>query len=82
MDELGKHVIKRLPKYAVPVFLKMVKRMDRTGTNKPTKATLREQGVNPEFTVDGDSLWWLKSEGYVPFREKEWKELSDGAVKL
>ena len=82
MEDLAKHVAERLPKYAVPVFLRVVSKMDRTGTNKQTKAVLRDRGVDLGGIEEGDSLWWLKGGVYVPFREKEWKELNSGAVKL
>ena len=66
-----------------------------TGTNKQQKHKLREAGVRPpsggalgEKNDDcggaaamGD-LYWLQGEDYVPFGEKEWRELEAGRVKL
>ena len=82
VEDVAKHATKRLPKYAVPLFLRLVKEMDRTGTNKQTKAVLRDQGVDPGKMGEGESLWWLNNGVYVPFGQKEWAELNGGGVKL
>ncbi|KAL9126453.1 MAG: hypothetical protein Q9217_004491 [Psora testacea] len=82
MEDVAQHVKGKLPKYAVPVFLRVVREMERTGTNKQTKAVLRNEGVNPARLREGESMWWLKGGTYKPFREKEWAELKAGAVRL
>ncbi|KAK4139995.1 fatty acid transporter protein [Dichotomopilus funicola] len=79
------HARQRLPKYAVPLFLRMVKEvgMETTATNKQQKHRLREQGVDPA-EVQGDALFWLKNEtsSYVPFTRADWGRLQGGSVKL
>jgi hypothetical protein len=76
-----------LPRYAVPVFVRVMKRLDYTGTFKIQKGRLKAQGVDPEKRADGDagdSMYWLPPGGsaYVPFRRKDWEELKVGRVKL
>ncbi|KAL9101772.1 MAG: hypothetical protein Q9163_003019 [Psora crenata] len=83
MDDIARHVQGRLPRYAVPLFLRVVKEeMERTGTNKQVKVVLREKGVDPAKSSEGETLYWLKGGTYVPFTEKEWAELKGGRVKL
>ena len=82
MQDLAQHVVAALPKYAVPIFLRVVREIERTGTNKQTKAVLRSEGIDPAKLGEGESLWWLKGGTYVPFREKEFAELKSGRVKL
>ena len=83
MEELARHVRGKLPKYAVPTFLRVVTEVKTTGNNKQQKAVLRAEGVEPG-RVGTDRFFWLReSEGaYVEFREGEWAELKRGRVKL
>jgi fatty-acyl-CoA synthase len=55
-----------LPRYAVPLFVRVVDSLEQTSTFKSKKSGLREQG----YELDGeDPLYVLKGrdEGYVPF---------------
>ena len=80
MEDLAGYVGERLPKYAVPIFVRVVGDMERTGTNKQQKAGLRAEGVDPGRV--GGGMWWLRGGRYVPFGEREWGELNAGKVKL
>ncbi|ATY64879.1 long-chain fatty acid [Cordyceps militaris] len=82
---LAAHVRANLPKYAVPLFLRVVKDIagpQTTGTNKQQKSVLRNAGVKPDALDDGAALYWLRGDTYVPFGQKEWQELQGGRVKL
>ncbi|PBP26292.1 AMP-binding enzyme [Diplocarpon rosae] len=81
MRDLARHVRERLPRFAVPLFLRVQKSMEVTGTNKQQKHVVRGQGVDPA-KVGADELWWLRDGAYVRFREGDWKELKGGRVKL
>ena len=72
-----------LPKYAVPIFLRVVKGMDATGTNKQQKPKLRKEGVNPS-NMASDKVYWLRPGGssYESFGDSSWTELGAGKVKL
>ncbi|KAL7906020.1 very long-chain acyl-CoA synthetase/fatty acid transporter [Trichoderma velutinum] len=88
LQSLAAHVRASLPRYARPLFLRLVRDVgvgsQTTGTNKQQKQTLRAAGVKPTTTTGEDEaeLYWLRGNSYVPFREKEWKELEGGRVKL
>lgn len=81
LESFGKHATQRLPKYSVPVFLRVVAEHQSTGNNKQQKAALRSEGVDPE-RVGGERIYWLKEGKYVQFGEEDWKRLSAGRVKL
>ncbi|KAL2060697.1 hypothetical protein VTL71DRAFT_9338 [Oculimacula yallundae] len=81
MRSLADHVGRELPRFAVPVFLRLTKQMELTGTNKQQKHVVRAQGVEPS-KMGEDELWWLRGGTYVRFSEKDWRELSGGRVKL
>ncbi|TVY21745.1 Fatty acid transporter protein [Lachnellula arida] len=81
MRDLATHVHGRLPKFAVPLFLRITKDMQTTGTNKQQKHIIRAQGVDPGKT-NGDEFYWLKGGSYVKFGPRDWDELNGGRIKL
>ena len=81
LRDLAEHVHRNLPRYAIPVFLRLTKEMELTGTNKQQKHVVRSQGVDPG-KMGEDVLFWLKDRTYVQFGEKDWRELNGGRVKL
>ena len=80
----------RLPRYAVPVFLRLVSADMGTHNNKQDKVPLRAEGVDPALRgtkVAGgerDQVFWLppRGEAYVPFGEEDWKGLVAGKARL
>jgi hypothetical protein len=80
---LAGHVRKGLPRYALPLFLRVVKggAIQTTGTNKQQKTSLRSEGVDPGRTGE-DDVFWLRGDSYVSFRTEDWKALQGGRVKL
>ncbi|OTA98097.1 hypothetical protein M426DRAFT_326253 [Hypoxylon sp. CI-4A] len=83
LRSLAEHVSSKLPKYAIPIFLRLGKGLSKamTDTNKQKKSELRTQGVNPAL-VDGDELFWLKDGTYIKFSKGDWDQLNAGQVKL
>lgn len=81
LNDVATHANSKLPRYAVPGFLRVVREVVATGNNKQQKAGLRKEGVDPS-KMGADLLFWLRDGKYVPFGEKEWRELNGGAVKL
>ncbi|KAF4983533.1 hypothetical protein FZEAL_1068 [Fusarium zealandicum] len=85
MQALATHVRSELPKFARPLFLRVVKELGGgqiTGTMKQQKHTLREAGVRPGGDESMGDVYWLKGEEYVAFTEKDWSEMEGGRVKL
>ena len=82
LSSVAEHVSQTLPKYAVPLFLRVTKDMQTTGTNKQQKHILRSHGVELEKMTEGDKLYWLNGGSYVEFESKDWENLRAGNVKL
>ncbi|MCJ1380967.1 hypothetical protein MMC17_004076 [Xylographa soralifera] len=82
LASIAGHVHQELPKYAVPVFLRVTKEIQATGNNKQQKHILRNQGVHPEKVDPEDKLYWLRGGTYVEFRPKDWESIEAGQVKL
>ena len=80
---LAEHVRKRLPRYAVPIFLRLRKHVEVTGTLKHQKVALRNEGVDPA-RMGEDELYWLEpgAEKYTGFGQKEWQRVVGGSAKL
>jgi acyl-CoA synthetase (AMP-forming)/AMP-acid ligase II len=80
---IAAHVSKNLPKYALPLFLRVIDgtAMQTTGTNKQQKHNFRNDGVDPERT-GSDAVYWLRNGMYVRFTPREWTELNGGRVRL
>ena len=92
-SSLALHARSKLPKYAVPIFIRVVE--SELGSmaihnNKQNKLPLREEGVNPASRgskVAGggkDQIFWIppNAESYVKFEEKDWQSLVEGKVRL
>ncbi|CCF52794.1 hypothetical protein NDA11_002849 [Ustilago hordei] len=74
---------KSLPKYAVPLFIRIVPTMEQTGTVKQQKVQLRNQGIEHD-KCGSDCLYWLppSSDSYVPFHPEHYKSIEAGKIRL
>lgn len=74
---------KSLPKFAVPLFIRIVPTMEQTGTVKQQKVQLRNQGIEHD-KCGSDRLYWLppNADAYEPFLPEHYKSLQAGKVRL
>jgi acyl-CoA synthetase (AMP-forming)/AMP-acid ligase II len=80
---LAQHARKRLPKYAVPIFLRVLKEMEVTGTMKHQKVNLRKDGVDPSKTGSDEIFWLPPGESkYVRFGKSDWEKIAGGKARL
>ncbi len=87
LASLAQHVIARLPRYAVPLFLRVTPQLSYTGTFKIQKGQAKREGVDLdliEAAGSQDRLYWLPpgSQSYVPYCRSDWEALKQGKVKL
>ncbi|KIX98820.1 uncharacterized protein Z520_05281 [Fonsecaea multimorphosa CBS 102226] len=87
----ARHALETLPRYAVPIFIRVVKEIQYTGTMKMEKAKMRKEGIDPDkihaaAQAGGtpDSVYWLPpgKQAYVPFTVADWVSVKKGGVKL
>lgn len=76
-----------LPKYAIPVFLRLVKETTLSSNNKQLKNGLRKEGVDLKAISESgsnDRLYWLKpgANAYIEFRQQDLDALEAGKVRL
>ncbi|KAL3422287.1 AMP-binding enzyme [Phlyctema vagabunda] len=80
---LLKHSRTYLPKYAVPVFLRVVKQMTPIHNNKQNKVPLRQEGVDPDKVHSDDRILWVRDDDtYVDFTRRDWDNLNGGRARL
>jgi acyl-CoA synthetase (AMP-forming)/AMP-acid ligase II len=80
----------RLPRYAVPLFLRIQAKSSHIHNHKQNKVGLRTEGVDPgllgtkETGGKEDVILWLKpgAKAYEGFGKGEWEDLAGGKVRL
>ncbi|MEO1641691.1 MAG: long-chain-acyl-CoA synthetase [Pseudomonadota bacterium] len=82
-DGLYTWLDERLPKYAIPLFIRVQKEAETTGTFKYRKVELVKEGFDPD-EVGGEPLWYFEPEQgkYVPLTGDAYDTLKSGAVKF
>ena len=87
---LAAYAREKLPKYAVPPFIRLTNNAMNTHNNKQNKVQLRQEGVDLKLlgtkvaNGEKDELFWLRPDGveYVPFRQSDYNALAGGKVRL
>jgi acyl-CoA synthetase (AMP-forming)/AMP-acid ligase II len=83
LKSLADHSKKGLPAFAVPLFLRVTKALEITGTNKQQKYVLQKEGIDVEkVEQSGDVLFWLKDGTYERFTKKDLERIQGGQVRL
>ena len=80
----------RLPRYAVPVFIRQVSASTHIHNHKQNKVPLRKEGIEPKKVGTevpagkNDRFLWIppREDKYVEFKERDWDNLSAGQVRL
>jgi len=69
-----------LPAYAQPRFVRVLPKLDTTGTFKIQKMQLKSEGVDPNSVTD--PLFLRSDDGYVPLTAALWRDVVEGRVRL
>ncbi|KAL8741414.1 MAG: hypothetical protein Q9190_005977 [Brigantiaea leucoxantha] len=88
--ELASFARQRLPSYAVPVFVRVLKGIGGSHNNKQNKGPLRTEGADPSLRGskvpqgEDDEILWLpsSSSGYVPLTSNDWHNLEQETARL
>ncbi|KAI0475852.1 fatty-acyl-CoA synthase [Xylariaceae sp. FL0804] len=93
-EALATHCLASLPRYAVPLFIRVVREIEYTGTMKMQKGRLRAEGIELAAIARAaadkgepavDAMYWLPPGGakaYVPFTEADLASLKAGRARL
>ena len=77
---LARALYAQLPRYAVPLFLRLRDDHAVTATFKYSKVALKREGFDP--SVVHDALYVLTPAGYVPLTNTVWGALSAGSHRF
>ena len=80
LDDFSNYVESELPPYARPVFLRVQREMDTTGTFKMLKGDLRKQGYDPEQVSDPLYVMKPRASGYEQLDEDFYSTLRAGGA--
>ncbi|KAG8042672.1 hypothetical protein G9C98_005307 [Cotesia typhae] len=81
LNEFVKNVKENLPSYARPLFIRILTKIDLTGTFKLKKKDLQEEGYNPRKV--NDKLYYLDSKlGYQLITPEVYDQMSQGKIRF
>ncbi|WKY14165.1 hypothetical protein Q1695_000036 [Nippostrongylus brasiliensis] len=79
LDQISKKLRDNLASYAVPVFIRLCKEVDRTGTFKLKKTDLQRQGFDLKLCKGDPVYYWNSSiKGYSSLDAQMQKEIETG----
>ncbi|GFY37647.1 long-chain fatty acid transport protein 1 [Trichonephila inaurata madagascariensis] len=78
LDEL----VRVLPPYAVPLFVRICDTLEATGTFKLKKVDLQKEGFNPSTIKDPLYFYDKKQGAYVPLDEETYNSICSGQIRL
>lgn len=77
----AEHVARELPAYAQPVFVRILPKIETTGTFKYRKIDLVSDGFDPS-KIKGPLFWKDPAKGYIKMTKAGFAKLEAGTVKL
>ncbi|SCV03405.1 LAMI_0H07888g1_1 [Lachancea mirantina] len=82
LNDMLKYLTGKLPKYALPVFLKFVDVIDHTDNHKISKKNYRNQNL-PHGRAGNEIFYWLKGgKSYVALTNADWNDIQSGVARL
>jgi len=81
-SELYRALEVRLPKYARPIFLRLVDKIDMTATYKLKKRDLQKEGFNPSLLSDSVLMVDTKEKSYLPLSQEQYNNIINGNIKV
>jgi len=80
LEELAVDLNRRLPAYAVPAFVRIVRELDMTGTFKLKKRELQTEGFSLEDIED--RMFFLQKGKYVPLDKELYNSIMEGKIRM
>ncbi|MHA2051582.1 MAG: AMP-binding protein [Promethearchaeota archaeon] len=77
-EEFAKFVIENLPKYSIPMFLRVQTELEVTGTHKLRKTNLKRQGYNINEIKDPVYLWDSSTQSYKLLDVDDYSKIMSG----
>ena len=81
-DSFSHFVSENLPKYSIPLFIRIKDELEFTGTHKLRKVNLRKQGYDINTIKDQICVWDSTSNRYKIFDREKYQNLMNGTLKF
>lgn len=82
MRSLGAYVSAELPRHAVPVFIRMMPRMQYTWTISQRKVELRDEGADPDAIKDPLFFFDRATKEYKLLTRQAYADILGGSTRL
>lgn len=81
LNKIAEAVKKELPTYARPQFIRILHKLDMTGTYKMKKTDLQKEGFNPNLVTE-DSIYYLNNGVYSLVTKDVFEQINSGKIRL
>jgi citronellyl-CoA synthetase len=81
-DLFSQFVVKNLPKYAIPLFIRIKDELEFTGTHKLRKVNLKKEGFNINAIKDQLYFWDSSKRKYRLLNKDEYENILVGNIKF
>ncbi len=81
-DEISRFFIQALPKYSIPIFIRIRDHLDVTGSNKIRKSNLRKKGYNINEVKDPLYIWDSSVRKYAQFDTSKLQAIIKGELEF
>jgi len=82
IDDFSLFIKDVLPRYSIPVFIRICEDIELTGPYKIKKVNLKQEGFDINVINDPMYIWNLKSKNYVLFDDSLYQKLREGQFKV
>lgn len=76
------HLDASLPRFAIPAFIRVVEKMEATGTFKLPKVALQKEGYDPNVISDPLFYLDLSSNSYQPLSQDKYQGILSGSIRF
>jgi len=80
LSAFGPYLVRNLPPYAIPLFLRILPQMEVTATFKHIKSHLEKDGYDP--STIRDPLFFFNRKQYVPLTPQLFDQIQTGIISL
>jgi citronellyl-CoA synthetase len=80
--DISRFVIQALPKYSIPIFLRIRNHLEVTGSNKIRKSNLRKEGYNINEVKDPLYIWDSSARNYTQFNTSKHQTIIKGRLEF
>jgi citronellyl-CoA synthetase len=82
LNKFSQYLIENLPKYSIPIFLRVNDKLDFTGTHKLRKVNLKKQGYDIHNIQDRIYIWDSISNDFKTLNNQKYQKLMNGTLKF